>query len=888
MPDLINDLEQAEFNITQIQQETMAVVESIRRTAGIKIENEKLFDQVAEELARKRTEQGQKAIKDENLLRLRMMQAYNKKLDEDRQKAFEQEKKVIDLSTRHERKEWESNAKYRSAKEFEAFKNEKLQELALTKEGTKRHEKLKQELLDRVHQRELEIHDENRKALNDEFNERARKIDTEKQLMEELNKAPHKVDIVGRVNADANEKDKKANLAEEKVAASLEALQEAERNGASPEEIERLRQEHAEDLADAQAKREEADAAKQTAAIVNAISDGYKAQYEKATSILSDYMGSVNARLQGSGEGFYRLSDKISSMLSLSPFVKTTKVMDEMKKAVDAGIAYNIEQRAFLSSISDRIATTFDVFDSNLMRVIRLQQADTTTTRMGMEAYLTKLLNNMFQDTSYLNGVYDSVAGALIDATASLNHKASAEFEYVVQKWLGALSSLGMSEGAITNIAQGINYLATGDVQNLANNSSLQTLFAMAATNTGKEYSEMLLDGLDAGTTNDLLRSVVQYLKSIAEGSENQVVRRAYGDIFNLSHSDLKAISNLTDAEISTLANNMLSYTGMKNEINTQMAMVATRTSLASMLDTVYENVLYGVASDMANNPITFAMQKMLDFLDQTKTDIHIPFINAAGFGFDPNASVRELMQMGLGIGQGLSLASNIAVALSSGSMGGLNLDAWGAEETTRRGSGGFNLSLGGTLGGLSSSLGSFSGSGNAEDMKNDTISGAEDEAKSSENYQEPPEHNIDDLYNDLFGTSRRSVLTKLDLDTTTGLPVRVINQIETVAVSTLPLVEINSEQLKRIESTIISSKSTNTFNLAAGTKLSIDSAELAKAIAEQIFLHKASGDDGTLGAILSNLNTIAIGDRAVQVKNDPASPFKAEVSGSVTIPDFR
>ena len=166
-----------------------------------------------------------------------------------------------------------------------------------------------------------------------------------------------------------------------------------------------------------------------------------------------------------------------------------------------------------------------------------------------MEAYLTKFLNNMYSDTSYLNDLYDSVSAAIIDANSQMTRDQSVAFEYAIQKWLGSLASLGMSESAITNIATGINYLATGNVGALSSNQGLQTLLAMSASRAGISYGSILNQGLTAEETNDLLESMVKYLQEIARNQSN-VVKSAYGGMFGLSLADLRAISSLTGSDI--------------------------------------------------------------------------------------------------------------------------------------------------------------------------------------------------------------------------------------------------------------------------------------------------------------------------------------------------
>ena len=59
--------------------------------------------------------------------------------------------------------------------------------------------------------------------------------------------------------------------------------------------------------------------------------------------------------------------------------------------------------------------------------------------RLGIESNLTKLFNKHFEDTSYLTQTFDTVANSLLEASSKLARDASVEFEYIVQKWLGAM-----------------------------------------------------------------------------------------------------------------------------------------------------------------------------------------------------------------------------------------------------------------------------------------------------------------------------------------------------------------------------------------------------------------------------------------------------------------
>ena len=108
--------------------------------------------------------------------------------------------------------------------------------------------------------------------------------------------------------------------------------------------------------------------------------------------------------------------------------------MEKLNTAIGEGIAYNVEQRAFLAAISDSIATTFEAFDGTLRDLVRVQQADSTAYRLGMEASLNQYLNQMFETTEYLNGVSDTVTTNLYQATSLLDASKAIDYEYQVQK----------------------------------------------------------------------------------------------------------------------------------------------------------------------------------------------------------------------------------------------------------------------------------------------------------------------------------------------------------------------------------------------------------------------------------------------------------------------
>ena len=238
---------------------------------------------------------------------------------------------------------------------------------------------------------------------------------------------------------------------------------------------------------------------------------------DKYLGTYSQYMSAVEARIQGafSGMTYESLNDIIRQNTAGSPYVKYTDVLSNLAQLVDTGTMVNLAQRSFLATVSDKIATTFNAFDSNLLRIIKLQQMDTTASRLGMEAELTKLFNYYFSDSSYLTDAFDSVTASLTNLSSQLDAATSVELEYQVQKWLGALGSTGADSGTLSTIAQAINALGTGDVDWLTSNTAMQNLLVMASNRAGLDYSEMLVNSVSSMDTNLLLGAMIEYIKEV-------------------------------------------------------------------------------------------------------------------------------------------------------------------------------------------------------------------------------------------------------------------------------------------------------------------------------------------------------------------------------------
>lgn len=618
------------------------------------------------------------------------------------------------------------------------------------------------------------IHRQEQLAAKQETQAKLNEIKTLSKSKSKYNKQQAKEQLK-ELNAQNKKQYDEALGKEKKLQQELKNLK---KSGASDEEIAAKEQELSEASKATRAAGENMNATALKVAfneLGDQITQGIDAAMKAAEQIVTTSQSVINARLQGTDKTFQDMTDLVTDNLSISPLVEMEKVINSIQEASDKGIAYNIEQRAFLDTVSEKIADTFDAFDSNLMRLIRLQQADTTAARLGMEASLTKFFNSMFNDNSYLNDVADTIAGAVVDASSQMNKNAATEFEYVLQKWLGSLYSLGFSGDTLTQIATGINYLATGDVTSLANNSSLQTLMAMSASNAGLDFAEIMLNGLDAETTNKLLESMVVYLKDIAENSDNQVIKSAYGDIFDMSVSDLAAVSNLTEGDISTISGQMLSYNNMLAETTSQLAQITSRSSLSENISNIWKNVTFGMGMDMATNPAMWAMDKVLDFMKTNNIDMNIPYISVFGSGLDLNTTVVGLLETAYGFGQAMSLVGNILGGL--GSSGGLDLSAWGGTEYNQRGNAIGGL-LGTLIGGTSSSV--YVNNNSSDDVVNESLSSATDDAEETEKITnknaEKNDHTLDDFWEATVGEGASSyfkvqddILSKVYLEAGNG-----------------------------------------------------------------------------------------------------------------------
>lgn len=393
------------------------------------------------------------------------------------------------------------------------------------------------------------------------------------------------------------------------------------------------------------------------------------------------YMSGIQTRLQGFTKDYYDITDLFTRKLGASPYVSQQTLLTNLSSLVKEGIAYNIEQRAFLMTVSDKIATTFDVANGTLLRLIRIQQADSTAARLGLESSLNKFLNKMYQDTSYLNSLSKTVSSAIIEANSQMSMNQSIAFEYNVQKWLGSLSSVGVSESTVSSLATGLGYLGSGNISALSSNQTLQNLLIMAANQAGLDYSAMLTRGMSAQDVNALMKGLVQYTQTIAT-TENQVVKSAYANMFGLTMSDLSSIMNLTSKDLVSISNNMLDYSSAINETENSLSTIGDRIMLSDKIKNAFENVMYSMGGSIASNAFTYGTWMLADLMQQSGID---PKYSVKFFGSGIDSTVATTAKTAI---VGVSLLTRLGAIVSSLTNNRrLGLTGWGAEDATSRGS---------------------------------------------------------------------------------------------------------------------------------------------------------------------------------------------------------
>jgi hypothetical protein len=100
----------------------------------------------------------------------------------------------------------------------------------------------------------------------------------------------------------------------------------------------------------------------------------------------------------------------------------------------------------------------------------------------------------MYETSEYMREVADSIRGSLEEAMALYTTDSAISFEYQVNKWLGSLYSVGMSNAGVSAIGTAIGQIAAGDISGLGQGAA--NLVVMGANRAGLSIGDLLTKGL--------------------------------------------------------------------------------------------------------------------------------------------------------------------------------------------------------------------------------------------------------------------------------------------------------------------------------------------------------------------------------------------------------
>ena len=96
-----------------------------------------------------------------------------------------------------------------------------------------------------------------------------------------------------------------------------------------------------------------------------AITEGMN-QINSAINSYAKYQTAINTRLQGVSS-FSKATNALSGV-AYSPLISTQSLYENLNTLVGEGVATNVEQRAFLMTVKEGIATTFDANSDSIKK----------------------------------------------------------------------------------------------------------------------------------------------------------------------------------------------------------------------------------------------------------------------------------------------------------------------------------------------------------------------------------------------------------------------------------------------------------------------------------------------------------------------------------------
>ena len=338
--------------------------------------------------------------------------------------------------------------------------------------------------------------------------------------------------------------------------------------------------------------------------LASSLQSSLSGQLDSTINSYIDNYQSMISSLVGANKDWESITDNLNNALSANSLVRQENVYKNLTELIKAGISENVEQRAFLETISDDLNLLLDTQTGSLARLIRLQDASIAENRVAIEYSLREFLNQNYQTSEYIKDSYLKVADSISELQAISTTSLASSIESALQTWLGSYYSVGVSDSTISNLASAINSLGTGDLSNI--NSNISKLVMMGAATSGKSYGNLLTNGITAEDVSAIMSGITDYAKSI-EG--NNVVRSQWASLFGLSISDLEALKNLN------ITNNTQT---VSSDINKLFDAYANFVPTTVGLKNTFENLMFTTATNIASNDALYGSYFVTDILEKS------------------------------------------------------------------------------------------------------------------------------------------------------------------------------------------------------------------------------------------------------------------------------
>lgn len=449
---------------------------------------------------------------------------------------------------------------------------------------------------------------------------------------------------------------------------------------------------------------------------------------DKIDAVIENFISkqqSIAAHLMGTNTTLDDITGTLSSALSGQGLVKQESVYNNLSKLVNEGIVYNVEQRAFLQTLSDDMNLIFDANNGSLTRLIRLQSTDLTSYRMAIQYDLQTFLNQNYSTSEYIKDAFTNVSESLLETQSLLSSSEGIALESTLQTILGSYYSLGGSTSTVTSLAKAINSLGSGDISELG--SGISNLILMGVAQAGLDYGNILNGGLNAQETSEIMNNVISYMSSMYSGTESNVVRNQLAKAFGVTVSDLVAASKTPKVEggVSADISNLLSdYSGF--------------THFSTQVSNLMDNLIYSWGTGIASNTgqyLGYEASKLISSTLGTALDgvnINIPLLGSVNLGKIAQAAplvalipslIENVTAIGAGLSGGLGDLNGVYDALLSTSRSTIKVSDAGVSGSLYVGNGNTTDLLNSSLSSVSDLVGNDIAGDEEEDVWKDDVS---------------------------------------------------------------------------------------------------------------------------------------------------------------------